>query len=95
MALDKKDVAKIARLARIELTEAEKEEYAVKISGVLQWIDQLNEVNTDSIPQLASVAAVKLPWREDKVTDGNQQDAVLGNAPKAEYGCFEVPKVME
>jgi aspartyl-tRNA(Asn)/glutamyl-tRNA(Gln) amidotransferase subunit C len=93
--LDKKDVAKIARLARIEVTEAETEELAVKISGVLQWVEQLNEVNTDNMPMLASVAAVKLPWREDKVTDGNQQQAVLKNAPKAEYNCFEVPKVME
>jgi len=93
--LDKNAVAKIARLARIEITEAEKEDFAVKISGVLQWMEQLNEVNTDNVPQLASVAAVTLPWRDDKVTDGNQQEAVLKNAPQSDYGCFVVPKVME
>jgi len=95
MALDKQAVAKIARLARIEITDAEKEHFAREISGVLQWVEQLGEVNTDNIPQLSSVAAVKLPWREDKVTDGNQQEAVLKNAPASDYGCFVVPKVME
>jgi len=95
MALDIQAVAKIARLARIEVTDAEKEHFAREISGVLQWVEQLNEVNTDNVPQLASVAAVTLPWREDKVTDGNQQEAVLKNAPASDYGCFVVPKVME
>ncbi len=95
MALDTQAVAKIARLARIEVTDAEREHFAREISGVLQWVEQLNEVNTDNVPQLASVAAVKLPWREDKVTDGNQQEAVVANAPQSDYGCFVVPKVME
>lgn len=95
MSLSKEQVAKIARLARIEVTEADKEYYAKEISGILQWVEQLNEVKTDGVPQLASVSAVKLPWREDKVTDGNQQEAVLKNAPQSDYGCFVVPKVME
>jgi aspartyl-tRNA(Asn)/glutamyl-tRNA(Gln) amidotransferase subunit C len=95
MSLNAQNVAKIARLARLEVSDSDKEHLAREISGVLQWVEQLNEVNTDNVPQLASVAAVELPWRDDKVTDGNKQDAVLTNAPKAEYGCFEVPKVME
>jgi aspartyl-tRNA(Asn)/glutamyl-tRNA(Gln) amidotransferase subunit C len=95
MSLTKEQVAKIARLARIEVTEADKEYFAKEISGILQWVEQLNEVKTDGVPQLASVSAVKLPWREDKVIDGNQQEAVLKNAPASDYGCFVVPKVME
>lgn len=95
MILDKHAVAKIAKLARIEVTDADKEHYASEISGILQWMEQLNEVNTDKVPQLTSVSEVKLPWREDKVTDGNQQEAVLKNAPQSDYGCFVVPKVME
>ena len=94
MALDTQAVAKIAKLARIKVTDAEKEHYAREISGILQWVEQLNEVNTENVPQLTSVSAVKLPWREDKVTDGNQQEAVLKNAVN-EHGCFVVPKVME
>ena len=95
MSLSKEQLTKIARLARIEVTEADREYFAKEISGILQWVEQLNEVKTDGVPQLASVSAVKLPWREDKVTDGNQQEAVLKNAPASDYGCFVVPKVME
>jgi len=95
MALDKQAVAKIARLARIEVTEADKEHYSKEISGILQWVEELNEVNTDGVPQMTSVSAVNLPWRKDVVTDGNQQEAVVKNAPQSDYGCFVVPKVME
>ena len=95
MLLDKQAVAKIARLARIAVTDDEKEHYANEISGILQWMEQLNEVNTDNVPQMTSVAAIALPWREDVVTDGNQQEAIIKNAPQSDYGCFVVPKVME
>ena len=95
MLLDKQAVAKIARLARIEVTDADKEHYAKEISGILQWMEQLNEINTEGVPMLTSVSAVKLPWRKDVVTDGNQQEAVIKNAPSSDYGCFVVPKVME
>ncbi|NBO19322.1 MAG: Asp-tRNA(Asn)/Glu-tRNA(Gln) amidotransferase subunit GatC [Proteobacteria bacterium] len=95
MALDKQAVAKIARLARIEVTEADKEHYAKEISSILNWVEQLDEVNTDGVPQLTSVSDVTLPWREDKVTDGGQQEAVVKNAPASDYGCFVVPKVVE
>lgn len=94
MSLNEQAVAKIARLARIKVTDQEKAHYATELSGILKWMEQLNEVNTDNTPQLSSVAAVKLPWRADKVTDGNQQEAVLKNAPN-EHGCFIVPKVIE
>ena len=95
MALDIAAVTKIARLARIEVAGSEKEHLAKEISGILQWVEQLNEVNTDGVPQMTSVSAVKLPWRKDVVTDGNQQEAVVKNAPQSDYGCFVVPKVME
>lgn len=95
MSLDKTQIAKIARLARIALTDAEQEHFATELSGILHWIEQLNEVNTEGVPALSSVSGMKLPWREDTVTDGNRQDDVLKNAPRAEHGCFVVPKVIE
>ena len=95
MALDIQAVAKIARLARIKVTDEEKAHYSQEISGILQWVEQLSEVNTDGVPLMTSVAAMKLPLREDVVTDGNQQEAVVKNAPQGDYGCFVVPKVME
>lgn len=95
MILDKAAVAKIARLARIEVSDADKEHYAKEISGILKWMEQLNEVDTDGVPMLTSVSDVKLLWRKDEVTDGNQGEAVVKNAPVSDYGCFVVPKVME
>lgn len=95
MALDSTAVAKIAKLARISVTEADKEHYAKEISSILSWVEQLNEVNTDGVPQLTSVSDVTLPWRKDEVTEGNQPEAVVKNAPSSDYGCFVVPKVVE
>ena len=95
MSIDTGTVAKIARLARIAVSEEEKEHFASEISGILQWVEQLSQVNTDGVPMMTSVSSVKLPLRTDTVTDGNQQQAVLKNAPESDYGCFVVPKVME
>lgn len=89
------DITKLGKLARLSLTEEEKPHYLQEITGILKWIEQLREVNTEGVPMLTSVSQMKLRWREDAVTDGNQQEAVLKNAPKAEYGCFAVPKVIE
>ncbi len=93
--IDAKTVTRIAKLARIRVEESEKQHFAKELTGILQWIEQLNEVKTDGVPQMVSVADIRLPMREDKVTDGSQQDAVVANAPKADHGCFVVPKVIE
>ena len=95
MSLDSAAVAKIAKLARIKVTEEERDHYAKEISGILQWVEQLGEVNTDGVPQMTSVASMKLPLRDDVVTEGNQQEAIIKNGQGAEYGCFIVPKVIE
>ena len=93
--LDTKTITKIARLAHIEVSDAEKEHYVKELSGIFTWIEQLNEVNTNNVPPLASVSDTALPWREDKITDGHKRDAILANAPSSDYGCFVVPKVIE
>ena len=95
MSLDSQAVAKIARLARIAVSEEEKNHFAKEISGILQWVEQLSEVNTDGVPLMTSVSHMKLPLRDDVVTDANQPEAILKNAPESDYGCFVVPKVME
>lgn len=66
MAVSTKDVTKIARLSRIEVKDDQKEHYAREISGILQWVEQLNEVKTDDVPQMVSVADIRLPWREEE-----------------------------
>jgi aspartyl-tRNA(Asn)/glutamyl-tRNA(Gln) amidotransferase subunit C len=100
MALDKKDVAHIAGLARIRLDEAELDPLAAELSHILTWVEQLAEVDTADVAPMASVAASGLPMREDQVTDGDCRDAILGNAPRAApngpaRGFFAVPKVIE
>ena len=95
MALDKAAVAHIAALARIRLTEAELEPLAAELSQILTWVEQLAEVDTADVAPMTSVAEMRLPMREDRVTDGGRRDAVVGNAPKGEKGFFTVPKVVE
>ena len=95
MALDKAAVAHIAALARIRLGEAELEPLAAELSGILTWVEQLAEIDTDGVAPMTSVAAMRLPMRDDVVTDGNNRDAVLLNAPQGTKGFFAVPKVVE
>lgn len=95
MSIDTATVTKIAKLSRIAVKEEEKAHLAKEISTILNWVEQLQEVNTDNVPQMTSVAAMELPRRKDEVTDGNYQDKILANAPGSDYGCFLVPKVIE
>ena len=95
MAIDAATVKKVARLARIRVADAELEPLAGELSGILAWIEQLNEVDTEGVQPMASTEAVKLPMREDVVTDGGDPAKVLANAPKADRGFFVVPKVVE
>jgi aspartyl-tRNA(Asn)/glutamyl-tRNA(Gln) amidotransferase subunit C len=100
MALDKAAVAHIAALARIRLSETELEPLADELSQILTWVEQLNEVDTTEVEPMASVAASGLPMREDRVTDGDCREEILGNAPRTVHsdtdkGFFAVPKVIE
>jgi aspartyl-tRNA(Asn)/glutamyl-tRNA(Gln) amidotransferase subunit C len=95
MALDKATVMHIATLARIRLAEAELEPLADELSHILTWMEQLNEIDTSGVAPMASVAATRLPMREDDVTDGGRRDDILGNAPRTARGFFVVPKVVE
>jgi aspartyl-tRNA(Asn)/glutamyl-tRNA(Gln) amidotransferase subunit C len=95
MALDKDAVLQIARLARLRLRDDELEPLAVELSHILDWVAQLAEVDTDGVPPMTSVAAMRLPLREDVVSDGDCRDAILKNAPQTARGFFAVPKVVE
>ena len=70
------------------------------MSQILGWVEQLGEVDTSEVAPMTSVAAIGLPMRDDKVTDGDCREAILGNAPPASpngpsKGFFAVPKVVE
>jgi aspartyl-tRNA(Asn)/glutamyl-tRNA(Gln) amidotransferase subunit C len=95
MPLDKAAVAHIAALARIRLSDAELEPLAGELSQILTWVEQLNEVDTSGVAPMTSVAATGLPMRDDRVTDGDRREDIIGNAPRAARGFFAVPKVVE
>ncbi|MEM6494111.1 MAG: Asp-tRNA(Asn)/Glu-tRNA(Gln) amidotransferase subunit GatC [Pseudomonadota bacterium] len=100
MSVTKQDVAKIARLARIEMSEEELSRMVPELNNILNWVDQLGEVDVTGVEPMAAVIENTLRLRADEVdadpkTGGGKRDAVLANAPVAEHGFFGVPKVIE
>jgi aspartyl-tRNA(Asn)/glutamyl-tRNA(Gln) amidotransferase subunit C len=95
MSIDKNTVGKIARLARIKVSEEEKEVLSGQLSNILKMIEELNAVNTEGVEPLTSVVQMQMFEREDEVTDGAIPEKILGNAPEQTAGFFVVPKVVE
>lgn len=95
MSIDTETARRVAKLARIEVDESDLPALAVELSGILTFMEQLNEVDVEGIEPMTSVTPMRLKRRADVVTDGNIQDLVLKNAPDAREGFFAVPKVVE
>lgn len=95
MSVTQKDVVKVARLARIALPDDQVEPMTNELNGILNWIEQLGEVDVEGVEPMTTVVETTLPMRDDVITDGNIQDKVLANAPRSEDGFFVVPKVVE
>ena len=91
----KENITKISRLARIETTDAEKENLAKQVGKIITWVDQLAEVDVENVEILTNVHDGILALNKDEVTDGNIAEDVLKNAKNAKYGYFAVPKVIE
>ena len=95
MSIDTKTAAHVAKLARIQVDPERLPELADEFNAVLGFIEQLNEVDVDGVEPMVSVTPMRLKRRIDGVTDGDQQDRVLANAPDAREGFFAVTKVVE
>lgn len=95
MSIDTDTAAKVARLARIAVSKQELPALAGEFNAILGFIEQLEEVDVTGIEPMVSVTPQRLKRRQDVVTDGAQQEAVLANAPDAREGFFAVPKVVE
>ena len=93
--MDKDTVKKVARLAHLEMNDAEMEQRADQITKILHWIEQLSEVDTDNVEPLANVANIELKLRADEVNDGGDAKKVLANAPEETQGFYVVPKIVE
>jgi len=95
MSLDPATVRRIAALARIHLEESDIPRLQAELNGILEWIEQLNEVNIDGIQPLTGAAAMALKMRDDVVTDGGYPEKVLASAPDRAGDFYAVPKVVE
>lgn len=95
MQVDEATVRRIARLARIKISDAEAKGLETELSGILDWVKQLDEVDTANVEPMTRVVAQELKMRDDVVTDGEIADQVTANAPLAEDNFFVVPKVVE
>lgn len=95
MSITRETVKKLGRLSRLHIEESQEEHLAGEVNGILGWIEQLSEVDTQGVEPMTGVSDMALYQREDKVTDGNIQDQVLANAPETTAGFFVVPKIVE
>ena len=95
MKIDKDTINKIARLSRIKLEDKESEDYIKDLNHILNWVEQLNEINTDNVDPLSNISSYTLPQREDVSKDINSNEEILENAPDKIEGYFVVPKVVE
>jgi aspartyl-tRNA(Asn)/glutamyl-tRNA(Gln) amidotransferase subunit C len=95
MQVDEKTVRRIARLARIKVTDAEAKALEGELSGILDWVKQLDEVDTKDVEPMTRVVAMTLKKRADVVSDGGIAEDVVANAPAREDHFFVVPKVVE
>ena len=96
MAIDKDMVKRLGILSRLRIPEEQADEMVAELTKILGWVDQLKDVDTDGVAPMNSVVEdMKLPERQDVVTQGGIQQELLANAPDQTDGYFLVPKVVE
>jgi len=95
MALDHKDVKDIANLARLAISDENIDKYSTELSSILDLVEQMNAVNTDGVQPLAHPTDAVQRLRADVVTESNNREKYMANAPAQEEGLFLVPKVVE
>ena len=95
MAVDRETVRRIARLARLAVDEDQTAAMEAELNALLTWVEQLQEVDVEGVPPMASVVEQRLKMRDDVVTDGGYAQDLMLNAPQPEDHFFVVPKVVE
>lgn len=94
MAISKKDVEHVALLARLHLTEAEKEMFTKQLDQIIEHASKIKELDTSKVEPTAHAVEIKNVWREDTVCPGLPRDEALKNAPKTDDYAFVVPKIV-
>ncbi len=95
MSLEKADIEKIAHLARLEIDPGDIPDYARNLSGILELVEQMNQVDTEGVQPMAHPLRMTQRMRADEVTESNQRDKFQQIAPQVEAGLYLVPKVIE
>ncbi len=95
MSLEKADIEKIAHLARLEIDPGDVPDYARNLSGILELVEQMNQVDTEGVQPMAHPLRMTQRMRADEVTESNQRDKFQQIAPQVEAGLYLVPKVIE
>jgi aspartyl-tRNA(Asn)/glutamyl-tRNA(Gln) amidotransferase subunit C len=95
MSVDQATVRRIARLARIRISNNEVPKLEGELNRILDWIELLNEVDTAQVEPMTSVVSMQMRKREDAVTDGGYPERVTANAPQGDDNFYMVPKVVE
>jgi len=95
MSVDRATVRRIARLARIAITDEEATRLETELSGILDWVAQLDELDTGDVPPMTRVETMTMKKREDEVTGGFCADDIVKNAPQVDDQYFVVPKIVE
>ncbi len=95
MSIDKDKIKHISKLARISLDSKKSDSLAKDLTAIFEFIEQLNEINTDKVEPLSSILDTTLRTREDRIDDGKIRDKILKNSPKENEEFFVVPKVIE
>ncbi len=93
--IDQTRVRKVARLSRLELTEAEVAEFADQLSAILEYVEKMNELDTDDVQPLAHCLPISNCFRADCVKESLGTEKVLGNAPQRDGEFFKVPKIID
>ncbi len=88
-----KDVEHVAKLARLELSEEEKEKFSKQLGDILKYVEQMNEVDTTGVEPMSHAIPMVNVMREDVVVSENTKDELMANAPLKEDGFFRVPKI--
>ena len=95
MAVDASEVLKIARLARLRLSEAEVASFGAQLSEILDYVEKLSEVDTTGVEPTTHAVPLVMHLRPDEAESRLTREQVLGGAPASEDGMFRVPKVVE
>ena len=95
MQVDQALVRHIARLARLKVTDDETKALEGELTSILEWVEQLGEVDTDGVEPMTRVVHMTMKKRDDEITDGGYPDDIVKNAPEREDHFFKVPKVVE